>query len=205
MLLLLGRAKPICDSRRRSLVPGSVDDLSNTLVLQVCLGAVGRSETLLVLLLILAMLLLTKSSQGLLWLGLTVMAIMAPGWRLVEQDEVLLRGLALWELLRGWCRQAGRTGRKPCWLGIRGEDWEVLAGNGGGIGERTRARAYDSSAEVQINLYRKSWILGEGLSGECVLSVGLNFAGWKSTSSEEEGLESRTTNTSWLTWCGLLW
>jgi len=66
MLLLLGRAKPICDSRRRSLVPGSVDNLSNTLVLQVCLGAVGRSETLLVLLLILAMLLLTKSSQGLL-------------------------------------------------------------------------------------------------------------------------------------------
>lgn len=67
MLLLLGRAKPICDSRRRSLMPGSVDDLSNTLVLQVCLGAVGRSEVLLlVLLLILAMLLLTKSSQVLL-------------------------------------------------------------------------------------------------------------------------------------------
>ena len=69
MLLLLGGAKPIGESRRRSLVPGSVDDLSNTVVLQLlCLETVGRSETLflLVLLLMLTMLMLTKSCRGVL-------------------------------------------------------------------------------------------------------------------------------------------
>jgi hypothetical protein len=39
--------------------------------------------------------------------------MLRPRRRLVEQDEVLLRGLHGRELMRGWCRQARRTGGKP--------------------------------------------------------------------------------------------
>lgn len=44
-----------------------------------------------------------------------VSRLTGPWGRLIEQDEVLLRLLDGWAelLLRGLCRQAGRTGGKP--------------------------------------------------------------------------------------------
>jgi hypothetical protein len=93
---------------------------------------------------------------------------------IVEQNKVLLGILdgVQGEVL-GWCRQGESWVGKPCWLGIRGEDWKVLVWNV--CGEKgTRADAIQSRAEVQVDRM-VSWT---GLSGENVVYVcGLNFDG----------------------------
>ena len=140
------RAVPIGESRRSSFVPCCLDDVCNSLVLQ------RRRKVVATMLLI-----QVDTSGGRLESGAIMWTVLCD--RLIEQDKVLKRWwLLLCWWLRGECRQARWTGGKPWWLlGIRGEDWEVLAVNGGGGGKRTWARATKLVAEVQIYLWRKSW------------------------------------------------
>lgn len=96
-------AKPFGESRRSSLTPGCLKDVRDSRRL--------RDERLADRLLILN----HTSVGGRLrnWVTMLTGRLV----RLWEQDEVLLRkrqiqGL-LWQWLRGWCRQARRTGGKP--------------------------------------------------------------------------------------------
>ena len=113
VLVLRGRAKPIAESRRIYLVPCGLDDAGNSLVLQR-----RRRDLLLLVELVVAMLLvgLVYTSVGGRLRDRAVRLTMFD--RLIEQDEVLLwrqvqMGLML-QLVRGWCRQAGGTGGRPC-------------------------------------------------------------------------------------------
>jgi hypothetical protein len=127
-VILRGRVEPIGESRRRSVVPCSLYDLRNSLVLQS-----GCRRCWLLLMLLLLRLSLTPVSGGLLCRAVRLLMTLR---RSIEQDKVLLRRqtqiLTVGELLRGWSRQAGFVG-KPCLLIlIRGEGWR--ARNGGGVG-----------------------------------------------------------------------
>jgi hypothetical protein len=132
----LRRVVPIGQGRSRNRVSSSLNDRSDSLVLQRG-GRVGEVRR--------------------------VTAILAGGGRLVgqtrgtanvgrpiEQNEVLVRGWVgigmggigtRWERLRRVCRQAQGTGGKPSWWRIRGEEWELLRRYVGGWGTEAGARS----------------------------------------------------------------
>lgn len=112
MRVLRRRAEPVGESRRSRGVPCGLDDVGNSLILQ------GRRRGLLREKRKVAMLLagLVYTSVGGRLRGRAVRLTMFD--RLIEQDEVLLvrrqvQMLLQLQLLRGWCRQARRTGGKP--------------------------------------------------------------------------------------------
>lgn len=110
MRVLRGRAKPLGESRRRRLVPCCVDDVCNSLVLQRRRGRGLLRKELGTMLLI-----SVHNSGGVLRDGAIMLRVFD---RLIEQDKVLL---VVWQiellkllLMCRLCRQARRTGGKPC-------------------------------------------------------------------------------------------
>lgn len=114
VLVLRSRAKPIGESRRSCWVPCSLDDVCNSLVLERGRGSLlllSRKKLRLLATMLLIVVVYT-SVGGDRAVRLTLFD------RLIEQDEVLLVGgqiqMLELQLLRGWGRQARRTGGKPC-------------------------------------------------------------------------------------------